>query len=67
MSIADPALQGIIPPLATSFTEHESLDEAALALRGRPVGPPRHPLLPSTPAVVRQIRQALVVAEVDVP
>jgi 4-hydroxy-tetrahydrodipicolinate synthase len=41
--------------------------KAALALRGRPVGPPRHPLLPSTPAVVQQIRRALLAAEVKLP
>ncbi len=41
--------------------------KAALALRGRPVGPPRHPLLPATPAVVEQIRRALATAEIALP
>jgi 4-hydroxy-tetrahydrodipicolinate synthase len=38
--------------------------KAALALRGRPVGPPRHPLLPPTPAVVEEIERALATAGV---
>ena len=41
--------------------------KAALELRGRPVGPPRHPLLPVTPAVVEQVRRALVTAQVSLP